>query len=218
MVSVTDLTDSEWCERGLWLKKVAGIRTPRNSSMKMGQRFHTIVHDIVTQVETALRAEEIPGRIIETELTLTSDELIGRIDVLRCIAEENCYIIQDEKYSDPPKEGRVHPNHKLQLDAYAYLAEKNGYTPIKSAVILYNDLRPREVKPEPEKIPLYIEKIHKIIMGTVLPQIQDEKKCQYCSYFTLCQTLPFEGGLTKDQIWAFKKSPIKVVHQVKDHS
>jgi len=58
---------------------------------------------------------------VDTEVTLVRGNLKGRIDVLRKV--ESGYIIQEEKFKDPPKEERVFSPDKLQVDAYAYLAE-----------------------------------------------------------------------------------------------
>lgn len=159
------------------------------------------------QVKRAL-SSDIPGRIVATELMLPRKAapekvfgLTGRIDVLR--EERDGYIVQDEKYTSPPKTGRIYPGHKLQLDAYCFLAERDGYSPVKSAIIIYDDLRPREVAPDIERIPDIIMKVHDLLEKQSLPT-RSQTKCESCSYCPLCTILP-ESGLTPEQILALKE-------------
>jgi len=207
LVSVTDLTDCLWCKRSLWLKKRLGIRTPTFASRRMGVEFHVLVHGMYEHIKKTL-AFDIPGKIIGTELCLPKKAslnevlgLVGRIDVLRQASDG--FIVQDEKYSPPPEDKRIHSSHKLQLDAYSFLIEKEGYVPVKSAIIIYKDLVPREVIPNPERVPEYIGMAEKVLQSDILPEKED--KCAYCSYGPLCAILPEKGGLTTDQIMMLKQ-------------
>lgn len=69
--------------------------------------------------------------------------MTGSIDILRIKEHEGekVYVIQDEKFRDPPSQKwqRVYSSDKLQIDAYAYLAEACGYKPVESGIIIYND-------------------------------------------------------------------------------
>lgn len=143
---------------------------------------------------------EIPGEIIDTEISLYREKLSGRIDVLR--KTKAGYVVQEEKSSDPPSSDSVWPNDLLQVDAYAFLAEgKSKYSPIVSGIIIYNDLLPREVKPKPERAREILGKVMKLLENDVLPEAEGNvRKCFSCGYYPLCQVLPQEGTLTDSQI------------------
>jgi len=210
LVSVTDLTDYQWCKRCLWIKKRLGVKAPTTTQMTKGTHFHLLVQGIHEQIKRSL-ALDIPGKIIGTEILLPQKaspkdvlELVGRLDVLR--QARDGYIVQDEKYTAPPKDERVYPSHKLQLDAYTFLVEKEGYTPVKSAIIIYEDLLPREVVPDPERVPDYVTRVKEILKRDLLPEKGD--KCEYCSFGPLCAILPEEGGLTVNQIMRLRHEPL----------
>lgn len=201
MIGVTDLLDYLRCKRRLWFSKCAKIKKP-NIGYGQGRRFHSVVQDIYEQISSAWEREGIPGKLVRTEVKLEYGGLVGRIDYLRRTNEG--YIIHEEKYQEPPKK-YVYPEHKIQLDAYAFLAEKCGYAPVISAYIVYNDLRPRELKPEPETIPKLVEEVRSFLSADdVLPPAEEEK-CESCSYYPLCQVLPLSGGIKKDHLEIFKQ-------------
>lgn len=206
MVSVTDLTDYLWCQRHLWLKKKLAIREPVSPEKTRGVEFHSNVHALYEQIKKTLTLD-LPGKIIGTEITLpqkaSSEDvlgLVGRLDVLRQTSDG--YIVQDEKYTNPPKAERIYQTHKLQLDAYCFLVEKDGYNPLKSAVIIYNDLIPREVSPEPDRVPYFVSKTNALLRSDLLPRSVD--KCQYCPYAPLSAILPEQGGVSADEILYLK--------------
>ena len=153
----------------------------------------------------ALKAD-LSGRVVATEVRLSREVgeelyLSGKIDVLRWTKEG--YIIQEDKSSNPPKDRRVRHEDQLQVDAYAFLMEgdeRYKNIPIKSGVILYNDLRPIEIKPEPARIPKILEKMKATLELDSLPPARPNTRCFYCYYSPLCQALPKEGGLSARQI------------------
>lgn len=214
MIAVSDIRDFFHCPRKLWLKSVAKIEIP-NIGLSTGRSFHTLVHDITKLVFQAYKAD-LPGKIVDTEIKVAADELEGRIDVLRIkeAGGEKVYIIQDEKFRDPPKKefGRVWPSDKIQIDAYTYLAEKCGYKPVESGIIIYNDLIPREVKPNPQIIPQLIGKVKKVLRRKTMPplifSLDDETmkkdnpvdKCKICYYYPLCQIIPKEGEINVERL------------------
>ena len=142
----------------------------------------------------------IGGEIVDTEIHLEREGLRGRIDVLRKV--ENGYIIQEEKTSDPPKGEIAWKSDLLQVDAYAFLAEGNPkYSPIIGGIIIYNDLRPRKVKPNPERAREFLEQVIWLLRSDILPEVEEKSnKCVKCDYYTLCQVLPHEGGLKATEI------------------
>ena len=153
----------------------------------------------------ALKAD-LSGRVVATEVRLSREVgeelyLSGKIDVLRWTKEG--YVIQENKSSNPPRDRRVRYADQLQVDAYAFLMEGDKQyenTPIKSGVILYNDLRPIEIKPEPTRIPTILEKMKAVLQLDSMPEIEPNTKCLYCYYSPLCRILPKEGGLSARQI------------------
>jgi len=140
------------------------------------------------------------GKIVGTEVYLTRDNLCGKIDVLRKV--KNGYIIQEEKTKDPPEGKGVWKDAKLQVDAYAFLAEGNNFSPVISGIIIYNDLKPRKVKPNPRNAENILNEVMWLLdFKDVLPKENDNKNtCKKCSYYALCQVLPPEGGLKATDI------------------
>jgi CRISPR/Cas system-associated exonuclease Cas4 (RecB family) len=152
---------------------------------------------------------------VGTEVSLTREELWGRVDLIRELEEDGrkYYIIQDHKFCDPPRDRWVWPEDKVQLDGYAYLAEGSKFTSIKSAVLLYADIVPREIKPKPERIPAFVERINKILKSDLLPPrglwsrdkemgVEDKfEKCHICRYYPLCQVLPVSGRIVGMKSW-----------------
>jgi len=93
-------------------------------------------------------------------------------------------------------------NDLLQVDAYAFLAEGSPkYSPVVGGVIIYNDLMPRHVKPNPERAKEILGKVIELLESDVLPEAEGNiKKCVKCAYYPLCQVLPQKGGLKDTEI------------------
>ena len=95
----------------------------------------------------------------------------------------------------------MYEGDKLQVNAYAYLALNCGFAPIKSLYVIYNDLRPRELKPEPETIPPLVDEVNVFLQSTdTLPEVNDGNACKTCGYYPLCQVLPQGGGILIDHL------------------
>ena len=154
---------------------------------------------------------EIPGDIVATEINLRRGKLTGRIDVLRRTNEG--YIVQEEKSSDPPKSKIAWERDLLQVDAYAFLAEGSSkYSPVISGIIIYNDLRPREVELHPERAEEVLREVIWLLENNVLPKVEgSSNKCVKCDYYPLCQILPQEGGLTVTEIKSAFEMPKKII-------
>lgn len=209
LVSVSDLTTYIYCKRKLWLSRRVRIKSPKrdfNSKAKL-HLLHSITNLVYSKTElhsvTDFMFEalhEIPGEIIDTEISLDRQKLFGRVDVLR--KTKDGYIIQEEKSSDPPIGDSVWPSDLLQVDAYAFLAEAcPKYSPVVGGIIIYNDLIPRKVRPNPERAKEILGSVTKLLESSVLPEAEGNiKKCFSCDYYPLCQVLPQKGRLTDSQI------------------
>lgn len=196
MVSVGDLRDYIYCKRIPWFHRRLGIKKP-NVGFSEGTKFHILVHSVAERIHRAFQLS-IPGKLVDTEVTLIRENLVGRIDMIR--QTEYGYIIQEEKFKNPPKDKRVYEVDKLQVDAYAYLAETSPYTPVISGIIVYNDLIPREVKLEPWRAKEVLEDVMRVLESDRLPNVRYEEKCSNCPYSPLCQVLPQMGGPTATAI------------------
>ena len=209
---VTDLTSYTYCKRKLWLARKVGIQSGRRD-LDSKVRFH-VLHSITSRIDSKSKIHsltdfmlktlnEVPGKIVDTEIYLDRDKLTGKIDVLR--RTEEGYIIQEEKSSDPPSGHAVWQNDLLQVDAYAFLAEGSPqYSPVVGGVIIYNDLIPREVKPKPERAKEILGRVIELLESDVLPEAQGNiNKCIRCAYYPLCQVLPQKGGLKDAEIKKF---------------
>lgn len=209
MVRVSDLTTYTYCKRKLWLSRKAGIQSGKRD-LDSKVKFH-VLRSITSLVDSKAKIHsltdfmlktlsEVPGEIVNTEVYLEREKLSGKIDVLR--KTEDGYIIQEEKSSDPPEGNGVWPNDLLQVDAYAFLAGANPkHSPIIGGIIIYNDLIPREVKPNPERAEEILGKVIRLLESDVLPEAEGNiNKCVSCAYYPLCQVLPQKGGLKDTQI------------------
>ncbi|MDH5733950.1 MAG: CRISPR-associated protein Cas4 [Candidatus Bathyarchaeota archaeon] len=208
-LKVWDIREYAHCPRRLWLNKKTQIK--ENSDYSTGRKYHTLLRTMLDLLSRALKAD-LSGRVVATEVRLSREigteiYLSGKIDVLRWTKEG--YIIQENKSSNPPKDQRVRHADQLQVDAYAFLMEGDERykdVPIKSGVILYNDLRPIEIKPEPAHIPKILERMKDTLKLGSLPEIRPNTRCLYCYYSPLCQVLPREGGLSARQIHELPQS------------
>jgi len=192
------------CPRRLWIHKKTQNKEIHDYSS--GTDFHILLHSMIELLGRALKSN-LSGKVVATDVPLSREitdknvQLCGKIDVLR--ETEEGYIIQENKSSNPPKDERVRYQDKIQVDAYAFLMEgdkRYKNKPIKSGVILYNDLLPREIKPEPIVVEKILDEIRKTLESDRLPEIKHNTKCYFCYYSPLCKILPREGGLTLSQI------------------
>jgi CRISPR/Cas system-associated exonuclease Cas4 (RecB family) len=156
------------------------------------------------------------GELVGTEIYLEREGLCGRIDVLWKI--ENGYIVQEEKTGEPPRDKIAWDDDLLQLDAYAFLAEgKPEYSPIIGGIIIYNDLKPRKVIPNPDNAVEVLREVIWLLENDSLPEEKGNKNtCKKCSYYALCQVLPKEGGLTDTEIrnaFATPLSPTGIIQE-----
>jgi len=222
LVSVTDLTTFTFCKRKLWLSKKARIKSgERDWDSRMKYRVlcsmtslvdsKSKIHSLTDLMLKTLN--KIRGEIVGTEIDLEREGLRGRIDVLR--KTEKGYIIQEEKTSDPPEGKIVRESDLLQVDAYAFLAEGSSkYSPIIGGIIIYNDLKPKKVKPNPERAKEVFREVIWLLGSDILPKAErNSNKCGKCAYHPLCQVLPQEGGLKNTEIknaFAKQLSPLKI--------
>lgn len=201
MISVTDLKNYNRCKRRLWLDKKGGVEIP-NTGFSTGRRFHSVVHDLFKQVESAWAREGVPRKVVHTELSLSYENLRGRVDFLREGSEG--FIIHDEKFFEPPETGDVYPSHELQANAYGWLAENSGFQPISKLFVIYHDMVPREIKPDFGSIPPLLSTVESFLEGTdSLPPT--EGNCKSCHYYSLCQILPEAGGISSSDLKALRK-------------
>lgn len=224
MVSVSDLVAYNFCKRKLWLSRKARIESGErdwDSPAKLHVLrliFNRINSTVKVQSRTAFLLEAInvaPEEIVGTEISLRRGKLSGRIDVLR--KRGNGFIIQEEKASNPPNDEGVWPSEQIQVDAYAFLAEAyKEYSPVTGGIIIYNDLVPRQVRPNPKRVEGLLDGVLKLLENDCLPDAQvNINKCVSCSYYPLCQVLPREGGLTEGELKNTFRVPITTVSALK---
>jgi len=125
----------------------------------------------------------------EKEIELRAEGIIGRIDEY----DPDTNTLVEKKTTN--KIGFVPSHHRLQLEYYFWLLNKNG-KPVNDCWLLYIQLNP----PAFRFVPVYpreMEIIEKEILekAKVIRQALDNKKkppqniswlCDYCSYFSKC--------------------------------
>ena len=207
LVSVTDLRTYSFCKRSLWLSKKAKIKAGEKDWDFIKYRVLRSMTNLVDSSKinslTDLMLKTLnktDGELVGTEIYLEREGLCGSMDVLWKV--ENGYIVQEEKTREPPKDKIAWDDDLLQLDAYAFLAEgKPEYSPIVGGIIIYSDLKPREVMPNPDKAIEVLREVIWLLENDSLPKEKSNKNtCKKCSYYALCQVLPKEGRLTATEI------------------
>jgi CRISPR/Cas system-associated exonuclease Cas4 (RecB family) len=222
MIAVGDLRAYFICPRNLWLKRV-GIPIPNTSIFAVGRNFHSMIHDISVQISRAYSYPML-GKVIAVEKTVRYRDLTGRIDIIRQ-TKDNGYIVQDEKFKNPPSQFYVWPEDELQVNAYIYLAERNEYgerggpptqfKPIEAGVVMYKDLKPREINLDPLSTVKWLRQAKAVLSRKTLPPFQlserdrrlaeeSQKKCEVCLYRPLCKVLPERGAITAEQLYGFR--------------
>lgn len=143
------------------------------------------------------------GEIVGTEMLFpkksSSEEVLdltGKVDLLWRLKDG--FVIQEIKSSKPPEGEEIYKHHKVEIDAYAFLVEKEGYLPVIRSVVIYADLNPRNVLPSPERIPDLVQKVNQLLLQEALPEVADN--CQYCVHIELCSLLPKRGDLTTKEV------------------
>ena len=209
LVSVSDLRTYTFCKRQLWLSRKAKIESGERDWDSIVK--YRVLRSITSLVSSKSKIHsltdfmfktlnKIRGEIVGTEIELKREGLSGRIDALR--KTEEGYIVQEEKTSDPPKDKIPWESDLLQVDAYAFLAEGSSkYSPIIGGIIIYNDLKPIKVEPNPERARDIFYQVIWLLQSDVLPKAEgNDNKCLKCAYYPLCQVLPKEGGLKDTEI------------------
>ena len=125
----------------------------------------------------------------ETEVELRYEGIIGRIDEY----DPDTKTLVEKKTTS--KIGFVPDHHRLQLEYYSWLLNKNG-KPVNDCWLLYIQLNPpafRFVPVFPRKMDIIEKEI--LEKAKVIRQALDNKKkppqniswlCDYCSYFSKC--------------------------------
>ncbi|MGQ9788575.1 MAG: PD-(D/E)XK nuclease family protein [Candidatus Hadarchaeaceae archaeon] len=152
----------------------------------------------------------VRGKFLDVKKTLETTDpasgvnLRGRLDALVQTPEREYHIIDY-------KTGRPHPGvpyyYQIQLDGYAYLLERNGYTPVLGGFLLYFTHRLGDildgffpfkitavtVKTNPNRVPPVLAKAKKILeMET--PTTRSEG-CEMCIWLEqVGRTLPWVRG------------------------
>ena len=220
MVSVTDLKTYSYCRRKLWLLRKARISCGKKDWVPTVK--YRVLRSISNLVDSKKEMHsltdfmfktlsELPGDIVATEIHLTRGKLAGRIDVLRKTNEG--YIIQEEKSSYPPKDKVAWDDDRLQIDAYAFLAEGSlEYSPVIGGIIVYNDLEKRKVTPHPERAEEILKEVIWLLENDVLPEVKgSSNNCVRCDYYPLCQLLPQKGGLKVTEIRSAFEMPKEII-------
>jgi CRISPR-associated protein Cas4 len=206
LFSVSDLRAYSFCKRSLWLSRKAKIKAGEKDwdfiKYRVLRSITTIVDSNQIQSLTHLLLKTLnktDGKMVKTEIELEREGLSGRIDVLWKV--DNGYIIQEEKTGEPPKDKIAWEEDLLQLDAYAFLAEGTEYSPVVDGIIIYNDLKPRKIKLNPDNAVEVLREAIWLLENDSLPEEKGNKTiCKKCSYYALCQILPKEGKLTATEI------------------
>ena len=119
-------------------------------------------------------------------------QLRGAVDEL-LVNDKGEFITFDFKTRGYPTKEDTHEHYQHQLDLYALLFEKNGYTAAKDGYLLFfwpKEYKNRTAKFETELVKLSVsakngikilEEVNKIVSGEIP---QSHAKCEYCQYYS----------------------------------
>jgi CRISPR-associated exonuclease Cas4 len=151
----------------------------------------TILYDFI--ILNNIYGEELWDKItpkIKSEIRIESEELHlkGIIDQLEIYPQGIVPI--DLKTGSMPKEG-VWPSHKIQIAAYAMLAEEKYKKQIKEGFIHYLDHKEKRHIPIniflKDEIKELVKKVENILSNKELPDIVDnQNKCTNCGLKEIC--------------------------------
>lgn len=170
-MNVTDLKDSALCPAIPWIRRRLGWKEPETSSMSLGKKFRSdlekVVQDPLWEVFLRDRATGLTGRV----------DLLGR-DI---VAEIKSF----------PR-GRIE-HFRLQLLAYSFLAERNGYRIRWGLLFTGNRERLRiEVRKEHlEEVERRVNRLAEILEEGGPPVVNPgHGLCLACQYRRMCPVTP----------------------------
>ncbi|AWR98100.1 CRISPR-associated protein Cas4 [Acidianus sulfidivorans JP7] len=169
MVSVTDLKDYTLCKAIPWIRNKLGWREPITNSQKIARGVN--LKDVVSDLPEP--------KYYEVHLRDKDSGLNGIVDVLT----------EDSVIEVKAFHRRFYEHFRIQLLAYAYLAEKNGFR-IRNSILMMN---------KEKKLNIEIRKEHIEYIGTVVNKLAESLEddsppivnpspilCKACQYRLVC--------------------------------
>lgn len=169
-ITVTDIKDFTLCKAIPWIRRKLMWKEPETFSLKEGKQN--------------TERPKIPDAKYEVHLSDPKTGLYGVVDV-----------IAGDKVIEVKKYNRGKFNHfRLQLLAYAYLANRNGYR-VKEAVLLMDGKERLRVEVN-ESHMRYIErlamKVREVLDDDKPPSVDPPYSlCRVCQYKRLCLSTPY---------------------------
>ncbi|QGA53935.1 CRISPR-associated protein Cas4 [Sulfolobus sp. E5-1-F] len=169
MVSVTDLKDFTLCKVIPWIRKKMGWREPITNSQRIAKKVN--LKEIVSDFPEP--------KYYEVHLKDKDSGLNGIVDVLT----------EDSVIEIKAFHRRFYNHFRIQLLAYAYLAERNGFR-VRSSILLMNKEKKINIEVRRE----HVEYIHKVV-NQLIDSIEDDSPpvvnpspllCKACQYRRVC--------------------------------
>ncbi len=180
LIDVSDVVQYLYCPKKIYFLKVAGMRIER-PKMEEGKAAQKDVRRSIARF-----AEKMGGKVL-TNIYMVSNKY-GLKGVLDALIETsgNLYPV-DVKLS---KFQSVSYPWKMQITAYAVLAEENFGKTVRSGFIYLIGMRKfLEVRVEPEDrkaLKRIVDEIRKMVIEERYPKTSKSKKCGYCEVFEFC--------------------------------
>ena len=198
-ISVTGLYSALGCPRCFWLSQ-RGLGAPEFPLPGILNRMDRVTKRFM---EKFIGRSDLPpwfpvrGTFLGPTPTLRATysesgvTLRGRLDALVRTADGRYHVV-DYKTASPREE--VPEYYQLQLDGYAFLLERNGYSPVASGVLLHfmpeeGDLTegrvPFEITPvrvpvDPSRIPPILYRARRVLEMEAPPPPDDD--CEMCGW------------------------------------
>ncbi len=168
-ITVTDLKDFSLCKAIPWIRRRLGWREPITTSVALGKEGKKPV---------------IEGAIYEVFLSDPSTGLVGVIDAIK-----GDKVYEFKRFS----RGKI-CHFRLQLLAYAYLANKNGIR-VKEAILLMEGKERLRIEVN-EAHMAYVKKLTLAVSSTVSqdsPPVVNPGRalCNACQYKRVCLSTPY---------------------------
>ncbi|RLE74989.1 MAG: CRISPR-associated protein Cas4 [Thermoprotei archaeon] len=185
--TVTDVKHYAYCPTIIYIKYVLGVKETTTEYMKMGREIH------YEKKILPIIAKYKPLTVEKTPYLACKKLSFSGIPDYLLVTSHGYGVIVEVKWAEPSRSG-IKKDHKLQLGAYALLAERSKNIVVRKGVVYYLKPQPKlyeititgKLLKEAEKI---MKKIKEIVVKGAPPNPKISwRKCKGCNYTRYCPT------------------------------
>jgi CRISPR-associated exonuclease Cas4 len=185
MLTVGELKQFVYCQRIFYYLSVQGLRPPATGLMERGRRLQEEFERLEPRRVLSRYGMEDARRYFSLSLTDPGLHLGGQTDLLLEAADRLAVV--EFKASDAP----LAENHRIQLTAYAMLAERQFLKPCPAAFALFVDREEVEEIPIDSRLRDAVNGILNNMRGLLRDQVFPppapvRARCTHCEFRNFC--------------------------------